>query len=286
MIVVAFMVLNSRNFAPPPAEPWQNVVTLDTSRLKERSIPTPANLDEFWMAAQTAVGKLASLAALVIDNAFNREFNAQNRPALLAVVFFSLATGSLIIPIPEEVLVATVGFTAWIEAQNSDTGWLVLLAAAPPCCLAVICGDALIWCAGRTMGLAARTRFKFLARAIPAERIAAVESAISRGGGWAVLAARMVPGARICTFFVAGTMRMPLGRFIAFDFLGSLVSVPLCLGLGVLAADERYGAAFVKETCAQAAQWALLAMMVALPGFWVIGKVRRRALATGMEESA
>ena len=44
---------------------------------------------------------------------------------------------------------------------------------------------------------------------------------------------------RFVTFFMAGSMRVPVPRFLGFDFLGCVVSVPVWLTLGTLA--SRYG---------------------------------------------
>jgi membrane protein DedA with SNARE-associated domain len=80
--------------------------------------------------------------------------------------------------------------------------------------------------------------------------------------------ARLIPGARICTFFVAGSMRMPFSRFVLFDFLGSLLSVSLCLTLGALAAHKDYGAAWAREAAGSAACIAAMCLVVAALIVW------------------
>lgn len=196
---------------------------------------------------------------------------------LLLVAFFSLATGSLLIPVPEELLVGVVGFSAFVGAAGMPLAALYLAMALLPCCLAVVCGDVLIWFLGMRLGLAARNRFRFLARAASDERVATVERLLLRYGALAILIARLVPGARMCTFFVAGASRMPLSRFVLFDFLGSLVSVSLCLALGALAAHEEYGAAWAREAAGSAASIAVLGIVTAALAVWVGAEILRRA---------
>lgn len=181
---------------------------------------------------------------------------------LLLSAFFALATGSLLIPVPEELLVGVVGFSAWMGGESTPASLGYLGFALIPCCIAVVCGDALIWFLGLRFGLAARKRFRFLARAASDARVAAVQRALKRYGAFAILVARLIPGARICTFFVAGSMRMPFSRFVLFDFLGSLVSVSLCLTLGALAAHEDYGAAFAREAASSGAKIAAVCVAV------------------------
>lgn len=187
---------------------------------------------------------------------------------LLLVVFFALATGSLLIPVPEELLVGIVGFSAMVGAESTPQALGYMVVALIPCCVAVVCGDAIIWFLGLRLGLAARARFRFLARAATDARVTAVERALSRYGALAIMIARLVPGARICTFFVAGSMRMPFSRFVLFDFFGSLLSVSLCLALGALAAHKDYGASWAREAAGSAACIASICLLLAALIVW------------------
>ncbi len=199
----------------------------------------------------------------------------------MLIAFFSLATGSLLIPIPEEVLVGVIGFSSYLGAGSTAEATLFLAVALLPCCLAVVCGDVLIWLLGSRLGLAARGRFKFLARAATDKRVAAVEGLLRRYGALAIMVARLVPGARICTFFVAGALRMPLSRFALFDFLGSLVSVTLCLTLGALAAHEDYGATWAREAAGSAASIVILAIsalgLAAWAGLAIVKRAQKKS---------
>ncbi|MCU0694596.1 MAG: VTT domain-containing protein, partial [Polyangiaceae bacterium] len=69
-------------------------------------------------------------------------------------------------------------------------------------------------------------------------RIAKVQRWFDRYGSFTVFLGRQVAGVRFVTFFTAGTMRVPLWKFVVFDFIGCLVSVPVWMGLGTLASRD------------------------------------------------
>ena len=60
----------------------------------------------------------------------------------------------------------------------------------------------------------------------------------ARHGSTTVFLARFVPGLRAPTFLIAGTMQMPLWRFILIDSLASLIFVPLLGAVGYFFADR------------------------------------------------
>jgi len=60
----------------------------------------------------------------------------------------------------------------------------------------------------------------------------------ARYGSTTVFLARFVPGLRAPAFLIAGTMQMPLWRFVGIDTLASLIFVPALCGIGYLFADQ------------------------------------------------
>src|SRR5262245_47750997 len=60
----------------------------------------------------------------------------------------------------------------------------------------------------------------------------------TRHGSATVFLARFVPGLRAPAFLIAGTMQMPLWRFVLIDSLAGLIFVPLLGAVGYLFADH------------------------------------------------
>ena len=99
---------------------------------------------------------------------------------------------------------------------------------------AILVGDSCCWWLGKRYGLSIRERFKFFRKIVTDNRLERVRGWFDRFGGGTVFLGRQVAGVRFVTFFTAGTVRMPLSNFLIWDFLGSLVSVPIWLTLGAL----------------------------------------------------
>lgn len=60
----------------------------------------------------------------------------------------------------------------------------------------------------------------------------------ARYGNTTVFLARFIPGLRAPTFLIAGTMQMPLWRFVLIDTLASLIFVPVLGAVGYFFADH------------------------------------------------
>ena len=60
----------------------------------------------------------------------------------------------------------------------------------------------------------------------------------ARHGNTTVFLARFIPGLRAPAFLIAGTMQMPLWRFVLIDTLASLIFVPALAAVGYLFADQ------------------------------------------------
>ena len=64
------------------------------------------------------------------------------------------------------------------------------------------------------------------------DRLAKVSAFMARYGGFAVFAARFLPGVRFLAGPIAGAIGIPPRRFIVANMLGALVYVPYAVGLG------------------------------------------------------
>src|SRR5271169_2849794 len=141
-------------------------------------------------------------------------------------IFGVLVACGLGVPFPEDVSLITGGFLVFHGSAD-----LPLMVATG--FLGILCGDSLIYWAGRRLGDRARTDpGRLLRRLLTADRRAKVEALFARHGEKIVMAARFMPGVRAVTFFTAGSAGMPYARFICFDGLAALASAPAFVFLG------------------------------------------------------
>ena len=97
----------------------------------------------------------------------------------------------------------------------------------------ILAGDSLIFFAGRKLGTQGARRSTFLTRVVTPEKRARVERLFGRHGEKIVMLARFLPrGIRAVTYFTAGSAGMGYLRFICFDAMAALGSVPLFVMLG------------------------------------------------------
>ena len=99
--------------------------------------------------------------------------------------------------------------------------------------ISIIAGDLIAYSMGRRFGKDIAT-WPGLRRALSPERRARLERWFARYGNWAVFLGRMMAGVRFVTFVSAGIARMPVHRFVVFDSLASLVTVPAWIFLGYI----------------------------------------------------
>src|SRR4051794_28438174 len=102
----------------------------------------------------------------------------------------------------------------------------------------ILCGDSLIYLAGRRVGDRVAGGKGFFARIVTPEKRARVEKLFQGHGEKIVMLARFLPGVRAVTYFTAGSARLSYPRFIMFDGLAALGSVPLLVYLGYRFGNE------------------------------------------------
>ena len=141
-------------------------------------------------------------------------------------IFGVLVACGLGVPFPEDVSLITGGFLVFHGSAD-----LPLMVATG--FLGILCGDSLIYAAGRRLGNRARSDpGPLLRRLLTPERRAKVEALFARYGERIIMAARFMPGVRAVAFFTAGSAGMPYARFICFDGLAALASAPAFVFLG------------------------------------------------------
>ena len=155
----------------------------------------------------------------------------------LALTYAETAIG-LDLVVPGEAGLVAVG-----AAANGEVSVVpVILAAA----VGATAGDVTSYVLGRRYGHQLLERFALTRRLLPA--LERAESTIERHGGRAVFGARFVGALRAVVPFVAGSARMPFGRFLAWNVAASatwctaVVLVGFHVGLPAARFVDRAGA--------------------------------------------
>jgi len=141
-------------------------------------------------------------------------------------IFLVVILGNVGLPIPEESVLALGGYLA----QRGDLRLPAVIAVG---LLAAVIGDNLGYWVGRRYGPDALERYGRHVWITP-DRLQKAERAMTRYGGFAVFAARFIPGVRTLAGPVAGAIGMRPPTFIASNALGGLVYVPYAVGVGYL----------------------------------------------------
>jgi membrane protein DedA with SNARE-associated domain len=151
--------------------------------------------------------------------------------AIVGVLFVSGAG----LPMPEDIPLTFTGILLSLPQTAEHFGGFVpaLLAIGSLIYISIIGGDLIAYSMGRRFGKDIAT-WPGLRRALSPKRRARLERWFARYGNWAVFLGRMMAGVRFVTFVSAGIARMPVHRFVIFDSLASLVTVPAWIFLGYI----------------------------------------------------
>lgn len=183
--------------------------------------------------------------------------------------FTTLVAAGLGFPAPEELVILTAGVlsgrmpvpppqplpedVAALFAPAPDAGslgglpWTGLTRCSPPspdplplvrwwimlpvCIAGVVLADVILYTIGRFFGDWLLNR-PWLARWLPASKRQRTEENFHRYGVGILVFGRLVPGIRAPLFLTAGSMRLPLPRFLLADGLGAIVGNSLFFFLG------------------------------------------------------
>jgi membrane protein DedA with SNARE-associated domain len=140
----------------------------------------------------------------------------------------AVMTAGELLPVPTEVVLPVVGLQV-------SAGQLLFWAATLAATLGSVLGAGALYAVGRWGGRPAVLRLSRVLRVSEA-RLSRAESWFARRGSVVVLLSRLVPGVRGLASVPAGTLRMPVGRFLALTALGSLGWNATLIGGGALLA--------------------------------------------------
>lgn len=207
----------------------------------------------------------------IIEHVFDPAWNAAHRAVINAGIVVVLFISGLGVPLPEDIPLSAAGFTTFKQSGDVFVWWRYLVTF----CMVVVpilLGDVCAWGMGRRYGLPLRDKIKFLRRALNDQRVARVQRWFQHYGGAAVFLGRQMAGVRFVTFFMAGVMKVSLPRFLFWDFMGCVVSVPIWLTLGTLAAV--YGRQWLHTATRTVGSTFMIVVLVAIAALVLITKLR------------
>lgn len=140
---------------------------------------------------------------------------AQHSYPAIFLLLFACGVGA---PLSEDLILVATGALV-------GKGLASPLVAIPVAYAGVVLGDCCLFLIGRRFGPRVLTHPK-VSRLLSPERYARAKARFQKWGAWVVLGARFVAGTRAATFLTAGSLGVPLHRFLLADALGAAVTVP------------------------------------------------------------
>lgn len=138
--------------------------------------------------------------------------------------FFVLLLCGLGLPIPEDIVLITAGVLGEINGRSWIEMSLLMYAG-------VIGGDTMTFFAGRHVGGWVLTS-RWFQKIFAPQKQARIVDFFERYGSMGLFIARFLPGLRAPIFFTAGSMKVPFLKFLFFDGMAALISVPVFVWLG------------------------------------------------------
>jgi membrane protein DedA with SNARE-associated domain len=147
-----------------------------------------------------------------------------------AGLFTVLALGIVVLPVPEETILALSGFLVY-------KGTLRLLPTCATGFLGCVCGITLSYTLGRSLGIRAVRRFGRRLH-LNTEKLERVRRWFGRAGKWLLPVAYFIPGVRHFAALVAGTSRLELLVFAIFAYAGALLWSQSFIAIGYFSGSE------------------------------------------------
>jgi membrane protein DedA with SNARE-associated domain len=140
-------------------------------------------------------------------------------------VFAFLFACGLGFPMPEEVALVGGGYAVYLDEATRNS-WPHVMLMVTVAMVGVLVGDALLWYIGRRVGESPE-KVPVIGRHLTPQRMRRARAMFRKHGAKAVFFGRFLFGIRAVTFFVSGSMRVPLGLFLLMDGLAALLTVPI-----------------------------------------------------------
>jgi membrane protein DedA with SNARE-associated domain len=160
---------------------------------------------------------LASVESILLDSSHVTSY------VLIALLLLSSGVGA---PIPEDIPLLVGG---WLCALEQAKLWLML----PLAWFFVLAGDSVLYFLGRRYGHHV-PRLPGLSRVLTPQRIQRTEQFFQQHGGKTLFFVRFLAIVRASTWFVAGALRIPFWKFVAYDGVAALIFAPGLVLIGYM----------------------------------------------------
>ncbi len=123
------------------------------------------------------------------------------------------------IPMPEEPILITAGYMVHL-------GLIELWPTIVICMLAIVGGDAIAFGVGRTFGRE-KAFLGMVKRVMSLRHLVRARRFLRNHGNRTIFLVRFLPGLRMPTYFMSGTLGVPFRAFLFYDTLAALISAPV-----------------------------------------------------------
>lgn len=157
---------------------------------------------------------------------------AHDALTVYVIGFAVIVVCGLGLPLPEDITLLTMGYLTYLPMPDGTPRphanlFVAILAGFLGCMV----GDGIMFTIGRRYGLEL-VRHRPFRWVLTARRIETAKRFIEQHGAKILFAARFMPGIRSVGFFTAGALGTPYLRFLTYDGLAALVSVPFFVWAG------------------------------------------------------
>jgi membrane protein DedA with SNARE-associated domain len=195
----------------------------------------------------------------------------------LLIAFGVFAGAGFGLPVPEELAIIGAGLWTANKAEAYPLyRWLML----PVCIIGVLVADVVLYSIGRFFG-SRLLKQSWFERMVPRAKRLEIEHNFDRYGVNILLFGRLLPGIRSPLFITAGTMRLPVSRFVVADALGAVVGNSLLFFLAFWFGDQFRE--FVNRVEDRAKPLSILIAIIAV-GVFFLYHFLRRPVPTGDPE--
>lgn len=197
-------------------------------------------------------------------------------------VAVAVALETIVAPIPSEVILPMAGWKVSQSAADpsileplTDQPWNLVLTIAFAT-IGSLVGALVGYAIGAWGGRPLLDRYgRYVG--IGGEDLDRADQWFQRWGGWAVFLGRMVPLVRTFVSYPAGIARMPIGPFIVFSTLGSLVWNTALIAAGFIVGENYAEIEAALKPYENVIYVVVIGVIVLLVVRWQLGKRRRQA---------
>lgn len=154
----------------------------------------------------------------------------QSPGMIYALLFLLLFGGGLGLPIPEDFPLLLAGIA--VHRNSISIEWAIFL-----CYMGVLLGDIMVFSFGKKLG-PSLFEMEWFKSKVSRRKVRQIQLRLQKHGFLMILVARHLFYLRSMTFLTCGAVNMPFKRFLIFDMLSGLISVPLMIGLGYIFAEQ------------------------------------------------